>query len=802
MTRPRLLFLCFIFLLSACQTNNTPTDTPPEPTDLPEPTTTTAPDTPVPATAVAVPTEPPSPVPTEAEAATATVPAPAVPPAGDEFNIAFDNEAMDAFSLFSETAVVLHQEIGGRYINAGAVIYHEGQYHMLNNEFSSWPARTRSFYYTSPDGEVWTLMSEEPVFESEQVEFTRTAALILTGFVEEDGTWVVYFHTFESNNSQGFIGRATAQDPLGPWVVDEEPVLSPGRETEWDSRHIMRPNIIKTNDGYVMIYAGTTGSTESQIGYATSPDGIVWTKYDDPSTTTAPYADSDPIMQPQAEWEGTWLGRPEVIQTDAGWVMLYEGGGNSQTGIAISEDGRNWLRYENNPILTTANSVGNDTFFQAELAYHDGLFRYYLEVGPGARSTDVYLWTFPPPFGSVETSSEPTTLRFMAFHGGRPDRDWQEANALAYTAETGVGIDFSANDYYSSYVNRAIGETIASDDPPDVMSGLIVGVLREQVAEGLIMDISDLWEEQGWDEVFPASLKEMVTFEGKQYFVPTAIQWNGVFYRQDVFDEVGLTPPETWEEMLAMCDTLNEAGYTPFAMTASSTWPPPIAFWFTAINLRLNGPEFHDRLMLGQERYDSPEVVAVFEQYQAMIERDCFANDATFTGYGGAVDDFDSGDFAMYGHGEWLYEFIEEETQANTGFFAYPTINPEVGLGELVPMWGAFIHADTADPAGAADFLIYLASQASQQSNWDTLNRTASNLLVDPTQYDTVHAQGLALIENADYITQLYGANTHPDVAQAGYDAMAQFWRTPDDIEALLAEWEAVRAETYGELVE
>lgn len=799
MTRPRFLFLCLVFLLVACQSNNEPPDSPPAATNPPGSTATVAPEPTIPAS----PTAPaPSPVPTEAELATATIPAPIVPPATDEFNITFNNGAIDSVDWFSETAVVLHQDIGGRYINAGAVIYHDGQYHMLNNEFSSWPATTRSYYYTSPDGETWTLMADEPVFESEQVSYTRVAALILTGYVEDDGTWVVYFHTFESNSSQGFIGRATAQDPLGPWVVDEEPVLSPGRETEWDNRHVMRPNVSKTDDGYIMIYAGTTGSTESQIGYATSPDGIVWTKYNDPATTDAPYADSDPIMQPQAEWEGTWLGRPEVIQTEMGWVMLYEGGGNSQTGIAISEDGRNWLRYEQNPILTTDNSVNNDTFFQGELAYHDGLFRYYLEVGPGARDTDVYLWTFPHPFGSNPAGSEPSSVRFMAFHGGRPDRDWQEANAEAYAAETGVEIEFSANDYYARYVNRDIGTTIAGSNPPDVMSGLIVGVLREYVAQGLIMDISDLWEEQGWDEVFPASLKEMVTFDDKQYFVPTAIQWNGVFYRQDVFDEVGLTPPETWDEMLAMCDTLNEAGYTPFAQTASSTWPPPIAFWFTAINLRLNGPEFHEQLMLGQERYDSPEVREVFAYYQEMFDRDCFASDATSTSYGGAVSDFDSGNFAMYGHGEWLYEFIGENTKANTGFFAYPTINPEVGQGELVPMWGAFIHADTVNPAGARDFLIYLASQASQQSNWDTLGRTASNLLVDPAQYDLVHAQGLELIENADYITQLYGANTHPDVAQAGYDAMVEFWRSPEDIDALLAEWEAVRVEVYGELAE
>ena len=396
--------------------------------------------------------------------------------------------------------------------------------------------------------------------------------------------------------------------------------------------------------------------------------------------------------------------------------------------------------------------------------------------------------------------SDPLTgeLKFIAFYGGTADGDWQKANAEAYEADTGVTIDFLSNDYYRAYVNRSIGTTVTSNTPPDVFASLLVGVLREHVEQGLIMDISDLWAEQGWDDVFPASIKEWVTFDGKQYFIPTAIKWNGIFYRTDIFEAEGLTPPETWDDMLTLCDTLHQAGYTPFAMTAVRNWPPPTGFWFTAINLRLNGPEFHERLMRGEERYDSPEVKEVFAHYQELFDHNCFATDATSTNYGAAVRDFDSGDFAMYNHGEWLYKFISEETKANTGFFAYPTINPDVTAGELVPMYGAFIHANAQNPAEARRFLIHLADQATQQNNWDMLSHTPSNLLVDRTQFDEVHRQGLELVENTTHLTQLYGANTNPDIAQKGYEVMANFWRNPENIDALLTEWEEARADIYG----
>ena len=103
-------------------------------------------------------------------------------------------------------------------------------------------------------------------------------------------------------------------------------------------------------------------------------------------------------MHPEAEWEGTWLGRPEVVKTEDGWVMLYEGGGNSLTGLATSTDGMTWERYADAPIFTVENSVNNYKFYQAELHHHDDLFSYYLEAGNGALHTDVYLWTFASPF--------------------------------------------------------------------------------------------------------------------------------------------------------------------------------------------------------------------------------------------------------------------------------------------------------------------------------------------------------------------------------------------------------------------
>ena len=360
------------------------------------------------ATATSQPTAPPTDLPpTHSPEPTSTVtPQPMPPPPNTQ----------NALYLYSETPVI-EREPHNKYLNGGAVIYHDGQFHMFSNFFNSWPGRTVTYYYTSPDGTVWTRNLEEPLFTVDDVPLEGRGALILTGLVQSDGTWVLYYHTFTSGSQPGYIGRATASSPTGPWTFDEAPALSPGGEDEWDELQVMRVNVLPHEDGYVMYYAGVNKLAESRIGLAFSDDGISWEKYDDPTTTEAPYAESDPIMEPELDWEGRALGRPEVVQTADGWVMLYEGGGGNRTGLAVSQDGLHFERHEANPILTRDNMVEGFTFFQGALFYEDETYYYLIEAGNGRIGTDIFLYTIEGSLTTPTTTDDNLTFNFSLQRG-------------------------------------------------------------------------------------------------------------------------------------------------------------------------------------------------------------------------------------------------------------------------------------------------------------------------------------------------------------------------------------------------
>jgi beta-xylosidase len=307
-----------------------------------------------------------------------------------------------------DEASIWHGEDGewdGQYTDPGAVIFHDGQFHMFRNGFVGWPAWAGIAYHTSTDGSVWNEYSDEPVLTTDEVPFAEVGALATSALVLDDGTWVLYLYTVGSSFADGpatySIARATASDPAGPWEVYPEPVLLPGSDGEWDDAQVSAASVVHTADGYVMYYDGNDGRNNHMIGMATSMDGLVWTKYDDPATTDAPYAESDPVLMPSDNpdaWDAVRVMQPNVVQTPQGWVMSFRSSGRSPQrdqgyGFALSQDGITWNLYEDNPVFWDQ-EVQRRHLWYHELVYHDGMYYLIFEMARGFRNeTDIYFAT-------------------------------------------------------------------------------------------------------------------------------------------------------------------------------------------------------------------------------------------------------------------------------------------------------------------------------------------------------------------------------------------------------------------------
>jgi predicted GH43/DUF377 family glycosyl hydrolase len=287
---------------------------------------------------------------------------------------------------FSNPQPAVSPELTGideAFINPGAVIEQDGTLHMFANAFTAWPGFVQVPHLTSTDGMAWTLAKTEPLFTSDDTGFDTAGADVSTGFVTDDGTWVLIFETTDSSKPW-LLGRATAPAPDGPWTFDPDPILEPGTAGSWDAGGLSWPSVVRTDGGYAMYYTATDKPRGvGVIGMATSPDGATWTKRDAPVLTAA------------APWEHGSLDRPRVARTNGGFVMVYAGADLTDRGVARSSDGVTWTRDGEQPAITQDDFPVDGRCWDAALVNRDGTLYYYLEIGGGtaALGTDIFLAT-------------------------------------------------------------------------------------------------------------------------------------------------------------------------------------------------------------------------------------------------------------------------------------------------------------------------------------------------------------------------------------------------------------------------
>lgn len=339
---------------------------------------------------------------------------------------------------------------------------------------------------------------------------------------------------------------------------------------------------------------------------------------------------------------------------------------------------------------------------------------------------------------------------------------------------------------------QAIRAYLTADPAPDVLTWFAGNRTRFFVEKGLILDISDMWAANGFDESFAPGFKTLATANDKQYFLPTSYYWWAVYYRPSLFEEAGIDKePETWDEFLSACDKLNEKGIAPITIGAKFRWPA--AAWFDYLNMRVNGPQFHIDLTDLKVPYTDPKVKAVFEKWQELFDHKCFIEDPAALDWQEAIDPMVQGNAAMYLMGGFITDSYPDEAEDDLDFFRFPIIDPSLPVGEDAPTDGFFMSSNAQNAEAAEQFLAYLGSQEVQQKALDELGRLPTRTDVDISKALPATQKGIQLIQSADFIAQFYDRDTTPPMAEAGMDGFMKFWDDPSQLDQILEELEAAR---------
>jgi predicted GH43/DUF377 family glycosyl hydrolase len=294
-----------------------------------------------------------------------------------------------AFRPYEANPVITTGEVGEwdfGFVSDGKVLYANGLFHMFyigGDEYRIEPWAIG--YAFSEDGLHWDKYERNPILELDGSIARHGANVAVPLF--EDNTWILYISLRSDGGLDQSVLRATARHPTGPWTISEEPTLV-ANSGRWDDS-LIPDSVVRVLDEYVLFYTGRHAASDvpASVGMATSPDGINWVKFNSPETMAEELQESDPIftLGEEGSWDESSTMAGCAYWSEAGWEMFYSGLSSVDSkpynglniGYVTSEDGINWIRQFDNPILTP----GENRWINSVVVV-DGTYYLYYTIYP------------------------------------------------------------------------------------------------------------------------------------------------------------------------------------------------------------------------------------------------------------------------------------------------------------------------------------------------------------------------------------------------------------------------------------
>ncbi|MFC4561824.1 ABC transporter substrate-binding protein [Nocardiopsis mangrovi] len=300
---------------------------------------------------------------------------------------------------------------------------------------------------------------------------------------------------------------------------------------------------------------------------------------------------------------------------------------------------------------------------------------------------------------------------------------WMYQDSLAVVQHAAVERFNASSDDVEAVVDEVPGETyqdrvrtvMGSGEQPDVFFNWGAGSIRPYVEQDMLLPLDDLLEQDPeFAESFIPSILEGGEIDGVQYGIPLrGTQPVMLFHNRAVLDELGLEPPETWQDVLDTIDACTAEGIIPFALGGADPWTEQM--WLQYLVDRIGGPEVFRRIQDGDpEGWRDPAVLEAAEMVRDLVDRGAFGDAYASVSYteGAASTLLSEGRAAMHLMGSWEYsthldqapEFAEEDL----GYGVFPPLpggegDPANVVGNPTNYFS--VTADTEYPDAAQEFL-------------------------------------------------------------------------------------------------
>jgi alpha-glucoside transport system substrate-binding protein len=406
--------------------------------------------------------------------------------------------------------------------------------------------------------------------------------------------------------------------------------------------------------------------------------------------------------------------------------------------------------------------------------------------------------------GGTAQGSEDVTgdISVMAIWGGAEQESFQAVIDGFNELYPNVNVKYtSGGDNLAPLLSTAV----EGGNPPDIAAIAQPGLMKGFVEQGALQPIDDLREKIV--DNFGEAVADVGAVDGKQY----AVMFKGsnkstIWYAVPDFDEAGVEPPETWDELNEVRDTLKAAGITPYSVGVDVGWP--MTDIFENIYIRTAGADMYDQLTNHEIPWTDQSVKDALTLMQDIVGQSDYMVGGTDTALqtdmptsvGNVFNDPPKGAMAVLGDfapGQGDFS-LEPETGYNV--FTFPSIEGSgpsvVGSGDL------FVNFKKSEAATA--FLDYLTTPDAAEiwaarGGFSSPNKNLDTS-VYPDEITRAGASALAQAEEFRFDMSDLEPSAFGGTPGAGlFKAFTDFVAHPDDIDGITQQMETDAKKAFAQ---
>lgn len=358
--------------------------------------------------------------------------------------------------------------------------------------------------------------------------------------------------------------------------------------------------------------------------------------------------------------------------------------------------------------------------------------------------------------------------------------------------------------------NTALKAAAASGSLPDII-GLPAGSQTQEYRPDLqaLNSIAQQFWGSSWQSDFPKvaitqALLGNPSGNNNFYMLPQETEVLTPWYNKTIFNQLHLSPPQTFNELISDAHKIQAAGYIPFYQGAEQTNFDTWMFMQLAAQTDLSGME---AAATGKATWTDPGMIQAATAWQTLFTQKVFqAGALSDTQYPTGANLFAAGRVGMILLGSWWLQETQVtsapaglSSMSDYGTFSFPAMTaggqPTPPLGGIDFGWGLTKNANTSSAVESASvkMLKYLISGGGEQIALNAFNdlpaykgfqptiqttsrvKTLYNRFLQEVQQSSNHLIGNPTIEQAlDSNLQAIGAGTEtPQQAMAKVQAVA-----------------------------